>query len=72
MRLARLFQRGDPPLDIPRIRLGKAKRSMKKDRLVTYLKDREKLLEERMALKEGIDVRVEGPGATFFNEKNSF
>ena len=72
MQLARPFQRGELPLDIPRIRLGKAKKLMEKNRLVTYLKDREKLNEERMALNEGVNVRAEGPGSAFFKEKNSF
>jgi len=71
VRLARSFRRGDPSLDIPRIGLGKAKKLVDERRLVEYVNNREKLIAERIALKKGIDVRVEGPGAAFFNERNS-
>jgi hypothetical protein len=71
VRLARPYRRGDPPLDIPRISAGKAKTLLEQNRLVLYLKEREKLVAERIAMRKGIDARVEGPGAAFFNEKSS-
>jgi hypothetical protein len=71
VRLARPYRRGDPALDIPRISAGKAKTLLEQDRLVLYLKEREKLVAERMAMRNGIDARVLGPGAAFFNEKSS-
>jgi hypothetical protein len=58
-------------LDIPRISAGKAKKLLEQNRLVLYLKEREKLVAERIAMRNGIDARVQGPGAAFFNEKSS-
>lgn len=69
VRLTRPYRRGDPPLDMPRISAGKAKRLLEQNRLVLYLKEREKLVAQRMSMRRGIDTRVEGPGAAFFNEK---
>jgi hypothetical protein len=71
VRLARPYRPGDPALDIPRISARKAKKMLEQDRLGLYLKEREKLVAERIATRKGIDARVQGPGAAFFNEKSS-
>ena len=72
VRLARPPRYGDPPLDIPRITAGRAEKLLRRNGLVQYINQREKLIAERIAIRKGIDARVQSPGAAFFNEKNSF
>lgn len=66
MRMTRPWKEGDPPLEIPTISIGKAKKILQGG-LPSYLKSREKL-EGYQEHLSNMENGYEGPGAAFFKE----
>jgi hypothetical protein len=67
MRMTRPWREGDPPLEIPTISIGKAKKILREGGLSAYLKNREKLDRYKENL-ENLENGYEGPSAAFFKE----
>jgi hypothetical protein len=67
MRMTRPWREGDPPLEMPTISIGKAKKILQGGGLSVYLKNREKLERYKENLSN-IENGYEGPSAAFFKE----
>ena len=68
VRVARPRWHWHPGLEIPQIAAGRAKKLLQRECLAEYVKRREGLTREKMALRNRVDSTVQGPGAAFFNE----